>query len=113
MTIRHPRLLQNVPASLDEELVDELLRRPGLRIERIVSTGQVSAEGFWYDQAEHEWVVVLSGHAKILYADNSDTVELGPGDAAYLQAHTRHRIAWTSQDEPTVWLAFFWTEPQP
>jgi cupin 2 domain-containing protein len=111
MTTRHPRLLQDLPTSLDAEQVDELLRRPNLRIERIVSTGHASAETFWYDQAEHEWVVVLSGRAKLRYQGTVAEVELGPGDAAFIPAHTKHQIAWTAPDEPTVWLAVFWSEP--
>jgi len=83
---------------------------PNVRIERIVSTGHTSPEGFWYDQAEHEWVTVLSGRAKLRYEDGLE-VELGPGDAASIPAHTRHRVEWTSPNAPTVWLAFFWSEP--
>jgi cupin 2 domain-containing protein len=109
-TVRHSRLLQDLPTALDAEQVDELLQRPNLRIERIVSTGQASAKTFWYDQAEHEWVIVLSGRAKLRYEHEYAEVELGPGDAAFIPAHTRHQVAWTTPDEPTVWLAFFWTE---
>lgn len=111
MTIRHPRLLQDLPAALDAEQCDALLRRPNLRIERIVSTGQASARTFWYDQAEHEWVIVLSGRAKLRYEQEDAEVELGPGDAAFIPAHTKHQISWTTPDEPTVWLAFFWIDP--
>jgi cupin 2 domain-containing protein len=111
MTTRHPRLLHDLPTTLAEEQVDELLRRPNLRIERIVSTGQSSAETSWYDQAEHEWVIVLSGRAKLRYKDDDAEVELAPGDAALIPAHTKHQVAWTTTDEPTVWLAFFWSEP--
>jgi cupin 2 domain-containing protein len=103
--------LHDLPTSLGAEHVDELLRRPNLRIERIVSTGQASAETFWYDQTEHEWVVVLSGRAKLRYEHDDEVVELGPGDAAFIPAHTKHQVAWTTPDEPTVWLALFWTEP--
>ncbi len=110
MTIRHARLLQDLPASLDQEQVDELLRTPNLRIARIVSTGQASAETFWYDQDEHEWVLVLSGRAKLRYQDDPEEVELGPGDAAFIPAHRKHQVAWTTPDEPTVWLAVFWAD---
>ncbi len=106
----HHRLLRDLPASLDEEQVEELLRTPAFRIERIVSTGQASEEGFWYDQSEHEWLIVLSGHARLRYEDEDGEVELGPGDAAFIPAHRRHQVTWTSPDEPTVWLAVFWTE---
>jgi cupin 2 domain-containing protein len=78
--------LHDLPTSLGAEHVDELLRRPNLRIERIVSTGQASAETFWYDQTEHEWVVVLSGRAKLRYEHDDEVVEHGPGDAG--RAHS-------------------------
>lgn len=110
MTIFHPHLLQDLPTSLDAEQVEELLRTPELRIERIVSTGQASPESFWYDQEEHEWVLVLSGRAGLRYQDDDAEVELGPGDAAFIPAHRKHQVAWTSPDEPTVWLAVFWSE---
>ncbi|MGB9338364.1 MAG: cupin domain-containing protein [Polyangiales bacterium] len=105
----HPRLLQDLPASLDAEQVEELLRTPELRIERIVSTGQASPESFWHDQEEHEWVLVLSGCARLRYQDDNE-VELGPGDAAFIPARRKHQVAWTTPDEPTVWLAVFWSD---
>ena len=49
----------------DEELLTTLAERPGVRIERIVSTGQASPPGFWYDQDWGEWVVLLSGRARL------------------------------------------------
>lgn len=101
-------LLDRVPAKLDAELVEELLRTPGLRIERIVSTGHRSDEGFWYDQEEHEWVVVLQGRARLRYEDSTEALDLGPGDAALIPAHARHRVDWTDPGTPTVWLAVFW-----
>lgn len=104
-------LLDRVPTSLDEELVQKLLEDPGIRIERIVSTGHRSDDGFWYDQEEHEWVVVLRGRAVLRYEDSTDAVELGPGDAALIPAHARHRVEWTDPDQPTVWLAVFWRPP--
>lgn len=81
-----------------------------VRIERIVSTGHPSPEGFWYDQDEHEWVVVLMGRAKLIFEGNSEPVEMGPGDYMNIPAHRKHRVEWTSPDEPTVWLAVFYSE---
>jgi cupin 2 domain-containing protein len=74
-----------------------------VRIERIVSHGHASPGGFWYDQDRHEWVVVLTGAARLRFDD--DIVELKPGDFATIPAHTKHRVEWTTPDEPTVWLA--------
>lgn len=88
--------------------MDALLTRPGLRVERIVSTGQASPPGFWYDQAEHELVVLLHGQADLTVdaPDGTVTHRLRAGDWLELPAHRRHRVEAT--DTPTVWLALFW-----
>lgn len=99
-------LLAGLPRGpLANELVETLLDRPGLRIERLVSTGQASPEGSWYDQAEDEWVLLLSGGARLKLESEDGERELGPGDYVFLPAHCRHRVAWTDPDQPTVWLA--------
>src|ERR1700682_5212275 len=69
-----------LPRPADAERVDTLLSRPGLRIERIVSWGQASPAGFWYDQAEGEWVLLLAGAARLRFEDETDARPLGPGD---------------------------------
>ena len=88
-----------------EELLTLLAERPGVRIERIVSTGQASPPGFWYDQDWGEWVVLLSGAALLRFADEDEPRHLGPGDWVDIPAHCRHRVEWTDPDQPTVWLA--------
>ena len=100
-------LFADLPDSLPEEIVEVLVTRPNLRIERIVSTGHRSPDGFWYDQAETEWVVVLKGEAKLLLEGENEPLHLHPGDHVTIPAHRRHRVEWTSPDEPTVWLAVF------
>ena len=89
----------------DEELLTTLAERPGGRIERIVSTGQASPPGFWYDQDWGEWVVLLSGAARLHFADEAEARRLAPGDWVDIPAHCRHRVEWTDPDQPTVWLA--------
>ena len=105
---RSPNLFLNIPSDLTEEWVENLFTKDQIRIERIVSRGQVSPPGFWYDQSEHEWVVVLKGRAKIQVADQEPLEELGPGDFLFLSAHRRHRVEWTDPEEETIWLAVFW-----
>ena len=90
------------------ERFTELLAHPGVRIERIVSTGQCSPPGFWYDQAEGEWVAVLSGEAGLRFADESDVRHLKAGDFVDIAPHRRHRVEWTAPDRPTIWLAVFY-----
>lgn len=86
----------------------ELLRRPGLVIERIVSAGQASPEGFWYDQPQGEWVLVLAGEAGLRFADEPTERHLKAGDFVDIAAHRRHRVEWTAPDRPTVWLVVFY-----
>ncbi len=93
-----------IPATAPEELLHDVLDRQTFRIERIVSFGQASPAGFWYDQEGDEWVLVLRGRAG-LEIEGRGILELGAGDYVDLPAHTRHRVAWTAQGEPTVWLA--------
>lgn len=96
-------LFANIPADLPEELVETLLESDSIRVERIISHGHASPEDFWYDQDENEWVVVLKGSAKLRFED--ETVEMQPGDYINIPAHKRHRVEWTTPDEPTIWLA--------
>lgn len=102
-------IFDGVPRQSIEEQVDILLSRPGLRIERIVSTGQASPPGFWYDQPQDEWVIVLRGAARLVIEGEAEW-SLGPGDFCFLPARSRHRVTWTSPDEPTVWLAVHFGE---
>ena len=97
-------IFDNLPDGADEEELTDLLKRPGVHIERIVSTGQASPPGFWYDQAHDEWVILLSGAAGLLVEGEAEQ-RLTPGDYLFLPAHTRHRVTLTAKDEPTVWLA--------
>lgn len=100
-----PRNLFDLPSPLPSaEQFDDLIEDRGVKIERIVSTGQVTPPGEWYDQERDEWVVVLQGSATLEYQDGR-TLDLAPGDHVLLSAHERHRVARTSADPPTVWLA--------
>jgi len=101
-------LFSDLPSNLPDELFTTLLAASNLRIERIVSHGHASPEGFWYDQDQHEWVVVLKGASR-LSIDGAAKV-LKPGDFVNIPAHQKHRVEWTTPDEPTVWLAVFYGE---
>jgi cupin 2 domain-containing protein len=100
-------LLANLPSQLPEELIEVLAESKHVRIERIVSRGQCSPPGFWYDQQEHEWVAVLKGSARLRFEDQEETSLMLPGDQVLIPAHRRHRVEWTTPKEPTVWLAVF------
>jgi cupin 2 domain-containing protein len=95
---------------LPVKLVVRLAESKHVHIERIVSTGHASPKGFWYDQQEAEWVVVLKGEAKLLLQGDAQPIHLKPGDHVTIPAHRRHRVEWTTPDEPTVLLAVFYGE---
>jgi len=95
-------IFDDLPQHLPKELVQILIRAADVRIERIVSHGHASPTDFWYDQAQHEWVIVLKGTARLQIEDR--TVEMKPGDFINIPAFMKHRIDWTTPDEPTVWL---------
>ena len=87
------------------ERLEILLAQPGLRIERIVSSGQASPPGFWYDQPETAWVLRVSGEALLRFADETEARRLRPGDWLCIAPRRRHRVEWTAANPPTVWLA--------
>ena len=89
---------------LPEELNTTLAQRGDVRIECIVSTGQVSD---WYDQPGTEFVVLLQGSAEIEY-EGGRTVALAKGDTLVIPPHERHRVSYTSSDPPCVWLCVFY-----
>ena len=93
----------NLPTALPEELVETLLTARSLRIERIVSQGHASPDGFWSDQDQHEWVLLVEGAAQLRFEDR--VVDLQTGDFIHIPAHQRHRVEWTAPNRPTVWLA--------
>lgn len=98
-------LLDPLPDARAAEVVEALLSRGGVRIERITSHGQASPPGFWYDEPQGEWVLLLKGAALLRFEDEAAPCRLGPGDFLDIAAHRRHRVEWTAPDEPTVWLA--------
>lgn len=97
-------LLADLPDASDEEQFLELLRRPNVRLERIVSLGQATPPGEWLNQPHEEWVLLLKGAAK-LTLEGEPPLTLEPGDHVLIPAGRRHRVDWSDPRTPTVWLA--------
>jgi cupin 2 domain-containing protein len=104
-------LLADIPDRLEAERFDQLLKVANIRIERIVSTGQTTPPGEWFDQAWDEWVLLISGAAEIILAEEDVPRLLKPGDYLFIPAHVRHRVTWTNPDPPTIWLAISYRQP--
>lgn len=100
-------IFAELPSHLPKELTQTLLQANNLRIERIISHGHSSPSDAWYDQDQDEWVIVLRGAAKLQFEDHA--LEMKPGDYIHIRAHQKHRVEWTTPDEPTVWLAVFYS----
>ena len=96
-------LMADLPAKSIDEITTLLLAHSGVRIERIVSTGQATPLDAPYVQPHDEWVLLLAGAAglKIEEAEYS----LSSGDCILVPANRRHWVTWTAAGEPTVWLA--------
>jgi len=95
-------VFDDLPQHSPKEVVQTLIRAADVRIERIISHGHASAPDFWYDQPQHEWVIVLKGATRLQFEDSM--VEMKVGDFINIPAFKKHRVDWTTPDEPTVWL---------
>jgi cupin 2 domain-containing protein len=88
------------------ELFETLWHNDQISIKRIISTGQVTPAGEWYDQEQNEWLIVLQGSGELSYEDNS-RIKLNTGDYLLIPAHQKHRVEYTSMKPPCVWLTVF------
>ena len=91
------------PLPLPGELTTVLAESPIVRVERIISTGQVPD---WYDQSESEFVALLGGSAVIEFEDDR-SVSMSMGDTLLIEPHERHRDVFTSTEQPCVWRCVF------
>ncbi len=98
-------LFTTISPEVPGEIFEILLEAGNFRLERIVSHGQATPPGEWYDQDTHEWVALLSGAAGLRFEDEAAPRVLRPGDYLLIPAHRRHRVEWTDPEAPTVWLA--------
>jgi cupin 2 domain-containing protein len=100
----------DIPTNLSVELSFTLLAANNVRIERSVSHGHTSPNGFWHDQDQHEWVLLIKGAARLQLED--ELMELKPGEFINISAHKKHRVEWATPEEPTIWLAVFYGDEQ-
>jgi cupin 2 domain-containing protein len=97
-------IFADLPDSADE-IFETLLEKPGIKIERIISSGQATPQGEWYNQSQNEWVILLTGAAGLLIDGEAAVRKLVPGDFIHLPAGCRHRVEWTDPEVKSVWLA--------
>ena len=111
MLIRN--LFSEIPAKVSEEIFEDIIANRHFKLERIVSNGNATPEGQWYDQDMDEWVILLAGEAGLFFENETDVRILKPGDYLHIPAHARHRVAWTKENEKTIWLAIHFRNEWP
>ncbi len=100
------KLAHPLPSKTEEEQLEKLVGNDTTFIERIVSTGQVSPPNFWYEQDKDEWVVLLQGSAKLIFdTEEGQLLQLQAGDAVFIAAKRKHKVVFTSNEPPCIWLA--------
>jgi cupin 2 domain-containing protein len=98
-------LFAHISDSVPEEVIEVLPKTENFRLERIVSDGQATPPGEWYDQETHEWVLLLKGSAGLRLAGEPGIRVMRSGDALHIPEHLRHRVEWTEGGIKTIWLA--------
>ncbi len=98
-------IFSDIPAQTPEEILETIIKSDQFKIERIISRGQATTDGDWYDQNQNEWVLVLKGNAGLLFEGSEKIVLMKTGDYINIPAHKKHRVEWTDPEEETIWLA--------
>ncbi len=101
-------LLSAVPDASNAELLETIINLDGICLERIISKGQATPAGYWYDQPWHEWVLLAAGEALLLIEGETEPRRLCQGQWIMLPARCRHRVEWTLPEQNTIWLAVNW-----
>jgi cupin 2 domain-containing protein len=101
-------IFSDIPENIPEEIFETIISEKKISIERIISKGQRSAEGFWYDQEKNEWVILIKGAAKMRFENQDKLFHLKAGDHIHIPAHCRHRVEWTDPDCTSIWIAVFY-----
>ena len=106
MCVEKYNIFEQIIVDKSEEIFFEIFKNESIKVEKIVSNGQKSPENFWYEQEKSEFILLLEGFA-ILEFENRE-VELKKGDCINIKAKQKHRVKFTSLDEPTIWFAVFY-----
>ncbi len=101
-------LFKDIPAELPEELIENICSTGSVKIERIVSRRHASPEGFWYDQDQNEFILIVQGSAGLKFDGEDDIMVLKAGDYLNIASHVKHRVEWTDSSFDTIWLAVYY-----
>lgn len=99
-------IFEKIIVDKTEEIFFEIFKNETIKVEKIVSNGQKSVENFWYEQEKSEFILLLEGFAILEFEDFE--IELKKGDCINIKAKQKHRVKFTSLNEPTIWFAVFY-----
>lgn len=99
-------IFDEIPVDKNEEKFFEIFKNEKIRVEKIVSNGQKSPKDFWYKEELNEYILLLEGFAIVEFEDCE--IELKKGDCLNIKSMQKHRVKFTSLDEPTIWFAVFY-----
>ena len=99
-------IFEKIKIDKKDEQFFQIFKNDKIKIEKIVSNGQKSPKDFWYEQDKSEYILLLSGFAILEFEDFE--IELKKGDCLNIDAFLKHRVKFTSVDEPTIWFAVFY-----
>lgn len=105
--IKCGNIYSRIPVKKDKEIFQTLLKNKKLKVERIISQGQVTEKGKWLKETHDEWVIVLKGAGKLRFRKDNHLIKLKAGGYVLIPANTAHRVEWTSPREKTIWLAVY------
>ena len=103
--LKRGNIYSKIPSVKDKEIFQTLMKNKKLKIERIISQGQVTEKDKWLKETRAEWVMILKGAGKLRFRKDNRLIKLKPGDYLLIPANTSHRVEWTSPREKTIWLA--------
>ncbi len=98
-------LFECIPETAAGEIFETIIKKKNFKLERIISEGQATPPGEWYDQDRHEWVIVLQGSAGLQFKAEAEIRIMKAGDWINIPAHKKHRVEWTDAEQKTIWLA--------
>ena len=98
-------IFTTIPKDIPKEIIEEIVSVKNCRIQRIISKGQSTPEGQWYDEDQDEWVILLQGSAGLLFEGSHNSITLKPGDYLNIPAHAKHRVEFSDRNIETIWVA--------
>ena len=105
MTVAIKNIFSGIKNKSPDEIIETIIKTNQFKIERIISRGHATGKGYWYDQANDEWAIVLKGSAGLIFEGNNEEIILKSGDYVNIPAHKKHRVEWTDPEGETIWLA--------